>query len=213
MMPVKIHCGCGQRYAFDIEPFCGRMPFPVTCPVCGADGTGAANEVIAFNLATDLSAHHGGRERMMLLAVLGCLMAGMVGVIKASTMASGLDVPVVPVGFGVGVRCGDWRLFLETCQSFAWIGQKKRTSNRPARSDKSKGPGLDLIGGRFQILRQAGQPPAGRFGETTLLVNIRRIKRNNFSLRKEPSSGAWPAYDPQEPVQPGLLTFKRTHPV
>lgn len=113
MMPVKIHCGCGQRYAFDIEPFCGRMPFPVTCPVCGADGTGAANEVIAFNLATDLSAHHGGRERMMLLAVLGCLMAGMVGVIKASTMASGLDVPLCLWGsvlaFGVAIGVYFWK--------------------------------------------------------------------------------------------------------
>ncbi|MGA9780479.1 MAG: hypothetical protein WBS33_19660 [Verrucomicrobiia bacterium] len=113
MMPVKIHCGCGQRYAFDIEPFCGRMPFPVTCPVCGADGTGAANEVIAFNLATDLSAHHGGRERMMLLAVLGCLMAGMVGVIKASTMASGLDVLLCLWGsvlaFGVAIGVYFWK--------------------------------------------------------------------------------------------------------
>jgi hypothetical protein len=109
MMPIKIQCGCGQRYAFDIEPFCGRMPFSIACPVCGMDGTNAANEVIAFNLATELSAHRGGRERMVLLAVLGCLMAGMVGVIKASTMGSGIDVllclwgAVLAFGLAIGV--------------------------------------------------------------------------------------------------------------
>lgn len=113
MMPVKIQCGCGQRYAFDIEPFCGRMPFPVACPVCGADGTSAANEVIAFNLATKLSAHHGGRERMVLLAVLGWLLAGLVGIVKASTMANGLDVLLCLWGsvlaFGVAMGVYFWK--------------------------------------------------------------------------------------------------------
>jgi len=47
MIPVKIECGCGQRYAFEIEPVGGRMPGPVACPVCGADGTAAANDAIA----------------------------------------------------------------------------------------------------------------------------------------------------------------------
>ena len=46
MVPIKIQCDCGQRYAFDVEPVNGRMPSPVTCPVCGADGTPAANELI-----------------------------------------------------------------------------------------------------------------------------------------------------------------------
>jgi hypothetical protein len=49
MIPIKIQCGCGQRYAFDVEPVHGRMPSPVACPVCGADGTAAANELIARN--------------------------------------------------------------------------------------------------------------------------------------------------------------------
>lgn len=52
----------------------------------------------------------------------------------------------------------------------------------------------------------------GRFSKTTLPVNIRRIKRNNFYLRKKPSARAWPTYDPQDPVRLGLLTFQRTHP-
>src|SRR5437867_758502 len=47
MGTIKVQCGCGQRYAFDVEPVEGRMPSPVACPVCGADGTSAANELIA----------------------------------------------------------------------------------------------------------------------------------------------------------------------
>lgn len=47
MITVKILCGCGQKYSFDVEPYNGRMPAPVQCPVCRADGTAAANEIIA----------------------------------------------------------------------------------------------------------------------------------------------------------------------
>src|SRR5258705_1690543 len=47
MIPVKVQCSCGQRYAFDVDPVDGHMPAPVKCPVCGADGTLAANELIA----------------------------------------------------------------------------------------------------------------------------------------------------------------------
>ena len=50
MIPIKIQCGCGQRYAFEVEAVGGRMPSSVTCPVCGADGTEAANAVIAASL-------------------------------------------------------------------------------------------------------------------------------------------------------------------
>lgn len=51
MMPIKIECECGQHYAFDVEPVDGKMPSPVACPVCGADGTAAANETIARQFA------------------------------------------------------------------------------------------------------------------------------------------------------------------
>jgi hypothetical protein len=51
MMPIKIECECGQRYAFEVEPVNGRMPSSVACPVCGADGTTAANEIIAQQFA------------------------------------------------------------------------------------------------------------------------------------------------------------------
>jgi hypothetical protein len=46
IVPIKIHCGCGQRYAFEVEPVAGRMPGAVTCPKCGVDGTSAANAVL-----------------------------------------------------------------------------------------------------------------------------------------------------------------------
>src|SRR5271154_2454272 len=47
MIPIKIECGCGQRYAFDVEPVNGRMPSVVACPTCGVDGTHAANEILS----------------------------------------------------------------------------------------------------------------------------------------------------------------------
>ena len=51
MIPVKIQCDCGQRYAFDIEPVNGIMPGPVACPSCGTNGTAAANEYLSKILA------------------------------------------------------------------------------------------------------------------------------------------------------------------
>jgi len=47
MTEVKVLCGCGQKYKFDVEPANGRMPFAVNCPVCGTDGTPAANAILA----------------------------------------------------------------------------------------------------------------------------------------------------------------------
>src|SRR5579871_4645186 len=46
-MEVKVGCGCGQNYKFDVEPVNGRMPVGVVCPACGADGTGAANQYLS----------------------------------------------------------------------------------------------------------------------------------------------------------------------
>jgi len=46
LIPIKIVCHCGQKYAFDVQPVNGRMPVAVNCPVCGRDGTIAANESI-----------------------------------------------------------------------------------------------------------------------------------------------------------------------
>src|SRR6185295_528956 len=44
---IKIQCRCGQPYSFEVEPVGGRLPAPVFCPSCSADGTAAANEQIA----------------------------------------------------------------------------------------------------------------------------------------------------------------------
>jgi tetratricopeptide (TPR) repeat protein len=46
-IPVKIYCACGQKYAFEIQPVAGRMPFAVACPACGQDGTHQANQFLA----------------------------------------------------------------------------------------------------------------------------------------------------------------------
>src|ERR1035437_9776582 len=97
-MTVKIQCSCGQRYAFDIEPVCGRMTSSVVCPVCGADGTSVANEVIAFTLAREYSKHGDGRETVMVFAVIGCMIAGLAGVVKAFNMTNGFDVLLCLMG-------------------------------------------------------------------------------------------------------------------
>jgi hypothetical protein len=46
-MEIKIGCGCGQNYKFDVEPVNSRLPVKVACPSCGADGTESANEFLA----------------------------------------------------------------------------------------------------------------------------------------------------------------------
>ena len=61
MIPIKIQCPCGQKYAFDIEPVDERMPLPVACPVCGADGTAAANQIIAQHLPAQAAPASGLR--------------------------------------------------------------------------------------------------------------------------------------------------------
>jgi hypothetical protein len=70
MIPIKIQCGCGQRYAFEVEAVDGRMPAPVACPVCGADGTAAANDFLAQRLAAPVvvAAAPGGAVRVRTVA-------------------------------------------------------------------------------------------------------------------------------------------------
>lgn len=113
MIPVKIQCGCGQKYAFDIEPVCGRMPGKIACPVCGLDGTRVANEIIAYQLAAELSVEKGSPNMVMILAVVGCLVAGMAGVIKALSMADGVNVLLCLLGatvaFGMALAVYFWK--------------------------------------------------------------------------------------------------------
>lgn len=46
-MEIKIECGCGTKYKFDVEPVNDRMPVGVVCPNCGASGISDANYQIA----------------------------------------------------------------------------------------------------------------------------------------------------------------------
>jgi hypothetical protein len=66
MIPIKIQCECGQRYAFDAESGVYLLPGAVACPVCGADGTASANGVIAQNVSAEpiLAAAKGGGSRI-----------------------------------------------------------------------------------------------------------------------------------------------------
>jgi hypothetical protein len=48
-MELKVVCGCGQKYKFDVDPVDGLMPFNVNCPICGVDGTQSANNLLAQN--------------------------------------------------------------------------------------------------------------------------------------------------------------------
>jgi hypothetical protein len=50
MTEIKVHCACGQKFKFDVEPVGGKVPFAVNCPACGADGTAAANAILAQQL-------------------------------------------------------------------------------------------------------------------------------------------------------------------
>lgn len=51
---LKIECECGQHYAFDVKPVDGQMPVAIACPVCGADGTAIANEMLAGTAESEL---------------------------------------------------------------------------------------------------------------------------------------------------------------
>ncbi|MFN7141875.1 MAG: hypothetical protein ACK4UN_21350, partial [Limisphaerales bacterium] len=50
-MEIKVLCGCGAKFAFDVEPVNGQMPVAINCPKCSADVTANANEIIAQRLA------------------------------------------------------------------------------------------------------------------------------------------------------------------
>jgi hypothetical protein len=63
-MTLKILCGCGSKYSFDVEPVGGRMPFAVHCPTCNADGTEAANRLIAGSVAVET----GGKPKLRVSA-------------------------------------------------------------------------------------------------------------------------------------------------
>ena len=79
LIPIKIICGCGQKYAFDVSPVNGRMPGPVQCPRCGADGTAVANAIISLALgvrpASNLPAQQNAERLVATRDVLAPVLA------------------------------------------------------------------------------------------------------------------------------------------
>lgn len=55
-MKVKVYCPCGAKFEFEVTPVHDRMPVPINCPVCGADATALANDVIQKQSAAEPSA-------------------------------------------------------------------------------------------------------------------------------------------------------------
>lgn len=53
-MNIKLLCHCGTKFAFEVEPADGQMPFAVTCPNCHLEVTEFANQYIAQMLAPAL---------------------------------------------------------------------------------------------------------------------------------------------------------------
>ncbi len=79
LIPIKIICGCGQKYAFDVTPVNSRMPGPVQCPRCGADGTAVANAIISLALgvrpASNLPAQQNAERLVATRDVLAPVLA------------------------------------------------------------------------------------------------------------------------------------------
>jgi hypothetical protein len=69
MIPVKITCVCGQKYAFDVEPSGGRMPVQVFCPSCGREGTADAEQFITRALK--------GKTQLLTPATVNSLLTSM----------------------------------------------------------------------------------------------------------------------------------------
>jgi len=68
LIPIKIICPCGQKYAFDVSPVDGRMPAPVRCPRCGADGTAVANAIISLALGARSASNLPAQQKAEQLA-------------------------------------------------------------------------------------------------------------------------------------------------
>ena len=64
LIPIKIQCACGQRYAFEVESDSISMSTSVACPACGADGTAAANAAVSQSLPAQRAADDKPRLRL-----------------------------------------------------------------------------------------------------------------------------------------------------
>jgi uncharacterized protein YxjI len=55
-MEIKIICGCGTKFKFDVEPVNGRVPVAVLCPSCGTNCTTDANQQIQQKMGVSYAA-------------------------------------------------------------------------------------------------------------------------------------------------------------
>lgn len=128
MTQIKIECGCGQHYAFDVEPVNGLMPARVACPVCGADGTDNANVLLAQSLPARPNIAAGPAPRMPTAPSV----ADAIKKLKWYEQAwIGLPILLVFAGGAVGGACGGgaWacnkKVFLATKNPilrYVWTG-------------------------------------------------------------------------------------------
>src|SRR5438094_332625 len=92
-MEVKIHCPCGTRYKFDVEPVDAQLPGPVSCPTCGADGTGAANASIQQALRAAAASYVMRLSVAAIVLQTACAWCRGFGRTAPSAAASGWMVP------------------------------------------------------------------------------------------------------------------------
>lgn len=108
-MTLKLDCGCGERFAFDVEPVEGRMPAEVACPACGRDMTAAANAGIADRQARDAGAGAGLRIARMDDAPLEApATSGRSAALRGAERAARATAPAEPA---VQAPLGLWRAF------------------------------------------------------------------------------------------------------
>lgn len=105
-VPIEIQCNCGQRYAFDTEPVNGRLAAPVACPSCGADGTAAANSIIAQALAAPSQPPLLARPSTAPPTITGKPVEGMQKLKWYEEAWIALPIALVAVGGAIGGVCG-----------------------------------------------------------------------------------------------------------
>ena len=113
-MELKIQCGCGTKYKFDVEPINGRMPMRVECPSCGADGTTDANQVLAQKLPQTYPASSSPGPAM---AVAAAPTAPAVRLAASPRLSEGA-APAAQSGVGESSRMGQPRSLLERTTFF-----------------------------------------------------------------------------------------------
>jgi uncharacterized protein YxjI len=88
-MEIKILCGCGTKFKFDVEPVSGRMPVAAICPSCGSNCTTDANQQIQQKLG---GASHAAPTPAPMPAAAYATVSAPVAVAAAAPARGGLRV-------------------------------------------------------------------------------------------------------------------------